>query len=301
MSYDIRPITDDDMPAITALYNLCFDADRSVEETKDKFDTKPTGHPLTGHVAVAETGEVVSFCGLVPVEMQIGGVSMLGAQSVDVMTHPEHRKGGLYVDVAQKTYDLGASKGIKVVFAFPNKNSLHGLRKNLGWDIRGEMVGLSMRLQWWRKLRRRVALEAQLDALDRMTIDPVPILDSEFDGVAKTKAYLSYKAQCSGSRLVRHEDLMIWLKPGERLDVASFAWVGDQAPSSQDVHESFQRFMQAVGARSVRFCFTAQHPLLLLLDPYCKSHTSTPFGLKALDEDLIVPELHICRGDFDYF
>ena len=300
MNYDIRPITEDDMPAIAALYNHCFDADRSVEATRAKFDTRPTGHPLTGHVALSEEGDVVSFCGLVPVEMRVGGERILGAQSVDVMTHPDHRKAGLYVDVAQRTYDLGASRGIKVVFAFPNKNSLHGLRHNLGWEIRGEMVGLSMRRSWWHRLVKRGVVNVHAE-VDRLTIDAKHVLDLEFDGVAKTAPYLDYKAVCSGSRLIEFEDLIVWLKPGDRLDVASFAWTGEDGPSDRKLFQSFQRLMQSLGASSIRFCFTANHPLLKLIKPHCKAHPSTPFGLKALDKNLEVPELHICRGDFDYF
>ena len=300
MNYDIRPITEDDMPAIAALYNHCFNADRTVEATRAKFDTRPTGHPLTGHVALSDQGDVVSFCGLVPVEMRIGGELMLGAQSVDVMTHPDHRKAGMYVEVAQKTYDLGASRGVKVVFAFPNKSSLHGLRHNLGWEIRDEMVGLSLRQQWWRRYGSQ-STKNVAEEIDQIAIDAQHVLDLNFDGVVKTRAYLDYKAICSGSRLVQFEDLIVWLKPGDRLDVASFAWADREMRSSRQTYQAFQRLMSRVGANSVRFCFTENHPLLQALIPHCRVHSSTPFGLRALDKNLQIPELHICRGDFDYF
>ena len=74
----------------------------------------------------------------------MGNRTVLGAQSGDTMTHPQHTGKGLFTQLAKKTYETAKGEGIEFIFGFPNKNSFPGFIKKLNWIQTGSMVNFTI-------------------------------------------------------------------------------------------------------------------------------------------------------------
>lgn len=111
------------------------------EVTKDffvrKMDTGYLGVSKIGIMAYDNENRPASFYAVYPYELFYQGSYILGAQSGDLMTHPRHRKKGLFYEVADKTHALAKELGIRYVYSLPAKNtySYHGFMKRGFVDI----------------------------------------------------------------------------------------------------------------------------------------------------------------------
>jgi GNAT superfamily N-acetyltransferase len=86
-----------------------------------------------------DSGNMVGQYALMPTQLSLGGEIVLGAQSVDTMTHPEYRNQGMFAELAGSCMELAASRGIRVLYGFPNQNSYPGFVQKLNWDHTGDI------------------------------------------------------------------------------------------------------------------------------------------------------------------
>ena len=54
-------------------------------------------------------------------------------QSLDTFTNPSYQRQGIFVELAEKTYQSAKDDGVELVFGFPNQNSYLGFVKKLGF------------------------------------------------------------------------------------------------------------------------------------------------------------------------
>ncbi len=83
-------------------------------------------------------GRVVSYFGLIPTWIKVGDRTILGAQAVDAMTHPDYRRRGGFQAVTTAALSQATREGIEMVYAFPNQFSGPAVAK-LGWIGIGAM------------------------------------------------------------------------------------------------------------------------------------------------------------------
>ena len=83
--------------------------------------------------AVAPGGRLAAVYATLPTLMRIDGRVELAAQSVDTMTDGAFRGRGLFVRLANATYDRAQAEGFRLVYGFPNQHSAHGFFDRLGW------------------------------------------------------------------------------------------------------------------------------------------------------------------------
>lgn len=77
---------------------------------------------LAGHYAVIE-------------QMFINnGIEVKLAQSLDTFTSADYRRQGIFVELANKTYERAQRDGVAAIFGFPNGNSYPGFVKKLEFD-----------------------------------------------------------------------------------------------------------------------------------------------------------------------
>jgi GNAT superfamily N-acetyltransferase len=57
----------------------------------------------------------------------------MAAQSLDTLTTAEYRGRGVFTTLAAAVYARAAAEGMRLVYGFPNKNSVHGLFVKLDW------------------------------------------------------------------------------------------------------------------------------------------------------------------------
>jgi GNAT superfamily N-acetyltransferase len=133
----VREATRDDLPRLGRLFVESFGFERDLAHTAWKFFDNPVGRPL---LVVAESDDrLVGQYALWPVELRIGGEVVLGAQSLDTMTHPDFRGQGMFPRLASACMDLAVDQGVRVLYGFPNANSYAGFVRKLNWDHTGDV------------------------------------------------------------------------------------------------------------------------------------------------------------------
>ena len=78
-------------------------------------------------------GMLVAHYAAIPIEMSFEGKIQKGLLSLNTATHSEHRGKGLFVKLAQMTYDHAKEMGYKYVIGVANANSTHGFLMKLGF------------------------------------------------------------------------------------------------------------------------------------------------------------------------
>tara|TARA_B100000683_G_scaffold205990_1_gene199739 strand:+ start:63 stop:983 length:921 start_codon:yes stop_codon:yes gene_type:complete len=98
-----------------------------------KFDTEYVGISHIAFIAYDLNNLPAAFYGIFPCVYNLNGKKCLGAQSGDTMTHPNHRKKGLFYELAKRTYNQAKDLGVNYIYGVPNGNSYHGFKK-MGWS-----------------------------------------------------------------------------------------------------------------------------------------------------------------------
>ena len=127
------------------LFKQTFLVEYSLEEIKQKHIFCPGEIKYIGFIAYdKKTLEPSAFYGVFPTEMNFEGQKVLAAQSGDTMTHPNHQKKGLFIQLALMTYDLCKELNFSFVFGFPNQNSHHGFIKYLNFFEKERLLNFTL-------------------------------------------------------------------------------------------------------------------------------------------------------------
>jgi len=128
----VREYSPADFEGLSELFTIVFGASRPLAHSLWKFRDNPAG-PGIGVLAV-DSGRIVGQYMLMPALLRLGRDVVLGAQSLDTMTHPDYRKQGMFIRLARACYELAAEKGVKALYGFPNAESYWGFVRRLNWD-----------------------------------------------------------------------------------------------------------------------------------------------------------------------
>ncbi len=77
-----------------------------------------------------------------PMEAVVSGRKCRGLLSLNTATHPGHQGKGLFVKLADRTYQHAAEQGYDFVIGVANQNSVHGFTKKLGFQLVGQLHAL---------------------------------------------------------------------------------------------------------------------------------------------------------------
>jgi hypothetical protein len=75
---------------------------------------------------------LAAFYGIVPLRFRVDGQDLMGAQSLDSMTHPDFQRRGLFAKLGNLAY-RETCREVPVVFGFPNESALPPRVARLGW------------------------------------------------------------------------------------------------------------------------------------------------------------------------
>jgi hypothetical protein len=127
------------------LFSHCFGTDPGEEAIRQKHEHCHGTHKYIGYLAYPVNSEIpAAFYAVFPTYLTDSTSTILGAQSGDTMTHPEHQKKGLFVFLAEKTFALCSSLDIQVVFGFPNNQSYPGFIKRLNFTSLPNLVDFTL-------------------------------------------------------------------------------------------------------------------------------------------------------------
>lgn len=106
----------------------------TLEYWRWKYCQNPQGF-LEKLIWVAEEKDLVGHYAIIGAKLKLGDTCVLGAQSVDTATHPNHRRRGIFKDLAITVYEHASQIGIHMVYGFAAGASLRGFIKRLGWKV----------------------------------------------------------------------------------------------------------------------------------------------------------------------
>lgn len=274
-----------------------------------KYDTAYTGHSWLGFIAYAADGTPAAYYGVLPCYLSVEGQLLSAAQSADTMTHPLHRKKGLFVILAQRAYELCRRSGIQLVFGFPNQNSYHALAHRLGWESAEYMdlfilpapalplEYLARKLRWTRWLYRRYTRLVLRGCL--LPVDGIlnGLLEEGFAGVFRDATYLRYKTYHS-TLVIQAGEAKAWIKPGASLFVGDMEVNGSQFDGAI---RGLKRTAQKLGIPRISFQVSPGTHLHRLLAQHIEPSPSFPIMIKDLGAGLPPGRLKFTFADVDIF
>jgi len=125
---DCQPSDED---GILELFNIVFGKNRSRELWEWQYLKAPAGQAVIK--LLLDGNRMIGHYAVVPVEITVDGKTVLAAQSIDTMVHPQYRGQGIFTHLAKLVYREISAKRYCCVYGFPNVNSYQGFVKGLGW------------------------------------------------------------------------------------------------------------------------------------------------------------------------
>jgi hypothetical protein len=87
------------------------------------------------------------------VALRFDGAPLRGALLLDVMTHPDYRRRGVFRGVVEGLRQSLHADGIRVLLTTPNRQAAGGFSRLPAWHLAGELVPLVLPIRWGALLR----------------------------------------------------------------------------------------------------------------------------------------------------
>ena len=124
---------------IAHLFEICFTDKIDPSLWEWAYLKNPAGEPI---IAVAlEDGDIIAHYAMIPMPFMRDNSTLQGYLSMTTMVHPNFRKYGLFVELANMAYSQASKNSF--VYGFPNANSLPGFKKRLEWNVSSEYYNSS--------------------------------------------------------------------------------------------------------------------------------------------------------------
>lgn len=134
--------------------------DEDDEPLRELFSTRWKRHPITTkthfdwQLLENYKGRAIAFCAVpkcsgealagvyivLPNNVLVEGQVIRFGTSIFTLTHPLHQKKGIFVKLAQETYEKCKKNGIVGTIGVPNNKSLSGFSKDLGFSVLGKFA-----------------------------------------------------------------------------------------------------------------------------------------------------------------
>ncbi|MCP3920048.1 MAG: GNAT family N-acetyltransferase [bacterium] len=203
---EVHLATDDDRTPQAGLYDTCFEKSDGETVVPWRYQRCPHGQPVS--FVASRDGALISSYACSPRTVLSFGDDTQAAtvgETGDVMTHPDHRRMGIFSVLDRQAMAETAERGWTAVFGLPNRRSAHIFTDQLGWSsvgsIRpwtfvlttdegakrermraGRLAALAVPWTYWRGTMRRGKLRNE--AWEKVNTVPLPRFDQEVDGLA---------------------------------------------------------------------------------------------------------------------
>ncbi|TSJ43193.1 GNAT family N-acetyltransferase [Mucilaginibacter corticis] len=275
-----------------------------------KYDTVYTGTSHVGFIAYNLKHLPIAFYGLVPTLLWYKGGTILAAQSVDTMTHPDYRGLGLFVKLAEQTYRICGAEGIRLIFGFPNQNSFPGLANKLGWQFPEVMlrfkVPVKTRFPLERIANKFTVVKPIYQHYQKWILKDhlVPqhgiansVLDDGYNGVYRDARYLKYKT-FTGTSVIRIGQALLWVKLQNGLHIGDIENIGDDF---EDTMQKLISLTRKLGIGEIHFQVSPQNKLYSLFSKHYPAHPSYAIGFKDLGAGISIENIKFTFADIDIF
>ncbi|WP_158797182.1 GNAT family N-acetyltransferase [Pedobacter sp. L105] len=273
-----------------------------------KYDTAYTGVSYIGFIAYNDR-QPIAFYGVIPCLMSCNKRVTLSAQSADTMTHPDYRKKGLFVKLAEQTFELCRETGIHIIFGFPNQNSLPGFVQQLNWQINETMdcfiipvktiplerisVKFPVLKAWYSGYQQRVLKKYAT----HQQADISSVLSDGYDGLLRNTRYLDYK-KYTNTQLIVICGAVFWIKINNGL------LIGDANVRADNFAQAMPALIKLagrLGLKQIQFHTSSGTKLHTLFAARYPSIPSFPVIVKILGGSLPVDQIKFTFADIDIF
>ncbi len=223
--YHVCPVTSDNFEVFLNLFEICRPDQYNRHALINKYQSVTVfANGLRGFIAVdPSNNEAVAFLGVLPVKDFTKGESRLFIQAVDGITHPDHRRKGLFELLKNEMIALSVCEGVKLIFGVPNPLALLAWKK-FGWDVREmTLYSVSGNLSLFQRTMRRWnyatfyekrAKKMSVDFVSRVEIIPTSksFIHAVFENpLDRSPEYLRYKLH-TGTAVVQLPSGFAWIR-----------------------------------------------------------------------------------------
>ena len=309
MKYTNEKLSEDNLLELACLFEREHGAKFSLEYFKRKFKTDWTGKSNIGFFAKDIENHVSAFYGGFPCQMLVQDHKLLVLQSGDTITHANHRKKGLFIRLAEETYNYAESEHFELVFGFPNKNSEHGFFQKLGWKNLGSSTNFTFtfpNFNWFGLCHKFTFLKPLYDSfwkiqLSKFIITPEEALKNykqSYNGVLKDSDFIKYKLNYGNSKLVLVENKPFWINKDNGIQLGEIFHTNEDL----DIYSYLKPLAKAFGVKQIHFSCNEYHPLFNALS--CSNAEKSPgyvAGIRGLKNKVLPKNLVFVSGDSDDF
>ena len=292
--YNFERLSAKNISDLDRLYTAVYNHQRSAGYFAKKYDTAYTGVEYTGFIAYNDQHEPVAFYGVVPCFIKYDGKLILAAQSVDTMTHPGHRLKGLFTQLARLTFKLCAQEGIKVIFGFPNQNSVKGF-VDLDWET-SEIIAEHT------PLLGRLYKEYQHQVLKKYLVPQKGIensvLNDGFAGVNRDDLYFDHK-DCHDTQVLRIGKALLWVKIKSNAFIIGDIICGDK--DFDNIMQKVHKLASILGLNQVQFQTSPETKASGLFAKRYHFIPSFPIMFKTLERSIKTDKIKFTFADIDTF
>jgi hypothetical protein len=256
-----------------------------------KYHTTNFGAEHIGYIAFTEEKFPAAFYGVIPCHFKIDDKIFLAAQSVDTMTHRDHQRRGLFMQLAEKTYEAAKQEGVQFIFGFPNQNSYAGFVK-LKWEflphpmqyfvLKGSKLPLAVLLLKIPLLRKVYHLYEER-MVSELTIQNLGGDRSGENGVMRNPLFLQYKAQYTKTFVKKWPSMHAWMKNDGILKVGLIYF--DKTISPEVIVDHLSYTAKILGCRSVVLMTSRHSELYDLLINITTPRKGLPIGFYNLTNE----------------
>lgn len=285
LDYRIERLSIDNIIHLQSLYRLTFSKEMSIESLKGKYTTKVFGAEWIGYLAITPDNISAAFYGVIPCRFRIGGEVHLAAQSADTMTHPDHRKKGLFIQLAKLTYELARQEGIQFIFGFPNQNSYPGFFK-LKWHFVERPMQLFIlkgsAIPWAKAFLKTPGLAKVYEKIIEVRY-PLNFENKDFsegDGVVRDQLFFEYKRQYTNTFTKRVNGVFSWMKNDGSLKIGLISF--DESIRAESFKNFLQHSARVLGCHPIILMTSFNSRLYKALSKIIKPRDGLPIGFYNL-------------------
>lgn len=309
MGYTVERLGKDNLGDIQKLYAEIHSRPYPLSHFEKKYDTAYTGAKYIGYITYNKRHLPIAYYGVLPCFIKYDGKLILAAQSVDTMTHPEHRLQGLFKQLARLTFKLCAQERIKVIFGFPNQNSVKGFL-DLDWEtseimelylIPVETIPLENIVEHT-PLLGRLYKEYQHQVLKKYLAPQKGIensvLNDGFAGVNRDELYFDHK-DCHDTQVLRIGKALLWVKIKNNAFI-----IGDIICADKDfdtIMQKVHKLASILGLNQVQFQTSPETKASGLFAKRYHFIPSFPIMFKTLAHSIKTDKIKFTFADIDTF
>ena len=307
--YTVERLTAGNLVDVGLLHGAVYGKEVSPDFFAKKYNTAFTNVEFAGFIAYTGWRQPIAFYGVIPCFIKSGDDVILAAQSADTMTHPAHRNRGLFVELALTTFQLCRELGIRLLFGFPNQNSLPGFVNKLGWQtahyldcfiIHTPNFSLNRvfgKLPALKTLHGHYQEHALKKHLLQQTGIENSVINDGCNGVYRDENYLKYKTY-NDTKVIKLGSSTLWIK------ISNTLLIGDmdlQPDDFDDTMFGLKKLAGKLGIKQIHFHTSPGTTLHGLFAMRFKSIQSFPAIFKILGEDLPLDKFKFTSADIDTF